>query len=476
MNTSNTNFPNEMWMRVFAYCDGQSLRAVILTCRRFRTLGMEELLRTLVWQSKKKAEQNLEFWEDAVDRRYIPTSLSMKFSRRIDSCPDILNHISWFHNLRTLSLSGGGLPTIFYWVLLSLQQLTHLSLASCELPHPPAHFPLSYPSFSDVTAESPEIRITDLSVRNVLGYFGEPLPVQELLEFLPHLRALTTDYTYIHPSEPILPQLTSFTLLPSSSSPEFMVMWMNTCLGHTKNLRHLTIGVPTALTMRDAPPPVDASLPFLETFTGPAFVADGILDGAPALLALTINTVFKKTEEALSIIERVNHAATLRAIDLKLVEWDDEVLLAVAHRLPTCRSVKVSFRFSEPTEEFLFNLGVEHLPLLDQLHTLHVLARGHKAPQVTQQNDQDDSGVPSIHAPLTYAHPSAYHAHALRAPREADEEPPRPDAAPPPEEQCVEHLAAWTRYNKNLRNVRFARGREWVRQFIGGRWSVGTVS
>ncbi|KAJ7136336.1 hypothetical protein C8R43DRAFT_1238991 [Mycena crocata] len=452
MDTLNTKFPNEMWMHVFSYSDGQSLKAVSLTSRRFRSLGMEELLHTLVWQSKKQAEQNLDFWEAAVDCRYIPTSLSMKFSRRIDPGPDIFNHIPWFYNLGTLSLSD----------------------ASCELPHPPDHFPLSYPSFSDVTAEPPEIGITDLSVRNVLGNFGEPLPIPELFEYLPHLRTLTTDYTYIHPSEPILPQLTSFTLLPSSSSPDFMGTWMNNCLGHAKNLRHLTIGVPRALTTRNTPPPVQAALPFLETFTGPAFVADGILDGAPALLALIINTVFKKTEEALSIIERVNDAATLREIDLKLVEWDDEVLLAITHRLPACRSVKVSFRFLEPTEAFLFNLGVEHLPLLEQLHTLHVHARGHRAAKVAQRNDEDD--VQAIYG-LTHAHvhPSA-RGHALRARREVETRQPRPDAVAPPEEQCVEHLAAWTRYNENLRNVRFALEREWERLYIGGRWIVGTVS
>jgi hypothetical protein len=55
--------------------DARSLKAIILTSRQFHDLGIEELLCALVWKRPAKAGANLEFWDQNMNRRYIPTAL-----------------------------------------------------------------------------------------------------------------------------------------------------------------------------------------------------------------------------------------------------------------------------------------------------------------------------------------------------------------------------------------------------------------
>ncbi|KAJ7458990.1 hypothetical protein FB451DRAFT_1507194 [Mycena latifolia] len=95
---------------------------------------------------------------------------------------------------------------------------------------------------------------------------------------------------------------------------------------------------------------------------GPEFVARAVLCGSPALVSLAVNA-------AVDLIERAN-TLTLRDLELSLMKRDDEVLLTFAHRLAAARSLKVSFHFSQPPKEFIFNLGLDSLPLLAQLHLL----------------------------------------------------------------------------------------------------------
>ncbi|KAJ7090085.1 hypothetical protein C8R44DRAFT_861310 [Mycena epipterygia] len=454
MDSPSPSFPNEVWMRVFSYIvDACSLQAVILTSRRFHNLGIEELIRSVVWNSTEKAQRNLEFWENNMDQTHIPKAMSLNLKSLQDSAPypAILDHISWFHNLNNLSLSNGRLPAIFYNVLLSLPQLTHLTLDGCQIPDAPDHFPFSYPSFMDEEVE-PAISITHLTLRNrVIRYdpstqtFLDWMGAIPLLKLLPHMRSLTTGYLTIPIST--LQQLTSLTVV-SCPSPEHTVRILNAYLPYTPNLLHLTVGAPMHQSTREAPPQItQTSLPLLETLTGPGFVAHGILRDSVNLESLTVNTALAKTEDALDLIEAAN-VVTLRAIQLRLTEWDDEVLLAITHRLRACRIVKVVFHFSQPSDDFLFNLGIEHLPLLAELHTLHV--HGHAVPAVDEDEREPEGWFRD-------------------RPKEM-----RVAAVAPEEEACGEYLAAWTRYNGELRDVRLVEGRGWARRG-GKRWGVSGV-
>ncbi|KAJ6521167.1 hypothetical protein DFH09DRAFT_1426092 [Mycena vulgaris] len=471
--STSTTFPNEVWIWVFSHLvDGKSLHAVILTSWRFHNLGMDELLRTLVWKTTERAKNNLQFWEKNKHLAYIPTSLSLNLARRRDpgigDLPLILNHVPGFQNLDTLSLSNVILPPVFYHVLLSLPNLTHLELLTCRVSDAPPHFPFSFPSFLEQDSRGIEIGITHLSLSNVRR--DSPLPGTfhfhiDLLTFLPVLESLTLDD---FPSVPdsVLQQLTSLTLRPAPS-PDVVVHQLNAYLPHTQNLLHLTIGAPEA-PAREILPQIVPTAPLLETLTAPESIAHGVLLGSPLLQSLTINTPFAKKQNALDIIERI-HGATLRTLALTLTEWDDEVLLAIAYRLPACRSVKVVFTFAQPSDAFLFNLGVEHLPLLAELRTLHIHARApDPAPPPPPDPSADDYGMMGLGPGLGFPW------RVRAAPKKAEEKETRVMAVPPAEDACAEYLAAWTRYNGELREVRFVSGRGWLRE-CGGRWGLRSV-
>jgi hypothetical protein len=48
----------------------------------------------------------------------------------------------------------------------------------------------------------------------------------------------------------------------------------------------------------------------------------------------------------------------------------------------------------------------------------------------------------------------------------------RVTVAPPDEQTCFEYLAAWNRYNPNLRHVQFSNKMTWSRSTIGTRWLI----
>ncbi|KAJ6529628.1 hypothetical protein B0H19DRAFT_1384813 [Mycena capillaripes] len=480
MSALDLRFPNEVWLRVFSFVEANSLRAVILASKRFHNLGLQELSRTLVWNTAARAEANIQFWENNSNApRHVPTALSMDGNKVFtyldnESHPAILMHISWFPNLWSLSLSNACLSITFYQVLGHLPNLTHLDLVSCGLANPPPHFPYSFPGFSS----EPAISVTDLSISYVESYqykppfdkerahdqdyvkqyndycnHFEPPAILHLFSLLPHLCALTlASYTAIPIS--VLQQLTSFSL--SAMELEDAVLLLKMYLRVTPNLLHLSVESPAErVELRregeepPAPPQLLVELPLLESYDGPAYIAARLMSGSPKLTSLKINAFLKKTEEAVALIEAASGAA-LREIELCIQEWDDEVLLAVAHRLPACEDVRVVFRFSQPSDDFLFNLGITYLPLLTHLRTLHVYA----VPPLAQAkyHEMEDLG------------------HGVAPPVKT-----RARAVDPNTEDCAEYLAVWKRYNLALMDVRFVEGRQWARQLVTGRWNVGNV-
>ncbi|KAJ6600494.1 hypothetical protein DFH09DRAFT_595991 [Mycena vulgaris] len=457
--------PNELWLRIFSHIvDAKSLKAVVLTSRRFHNLGTEELLRTIVWKTREQTEQNLEYWKNHAHQSYIPTALTINLNNRwktrilpsghlveaddweaeeedADPYPDALRHASLFRNLGSLSLSNGRIPDTFYYALVSLPQLTHLALVGCAIPDAPPHFPLSFPSFADATIAPAGVTVTDLSIRSV---YRDGLTT--LFTFLPRLRALTTDDTVSIPGH-VLQQLRSLNL------PAFDTMGAMH-LQHMPNLLHLSV----AGTVGREVPALTATLSLLESFSGPAMHIAGVLNGSPNLVTLRATTSVSKPRDAIVIIEKASSLA-LRTIELQLLEWNDEVLCAITHRLPACREIKLVFCFSQPSDDWLFNFGIQYLSRLPHLHTLELQA----IPPARYHGRDDDSDSDDS----TGLYPTASR-------RDFPEETPMA-AVPPEEEACAEYLAVWTRYNKALRKVRFGDERVWTRQYVGGPWRVATV-
>ncbi|KAJ7652385.1 hypothetical protein DFH06DRAFT_535286 [Mycena polygramma] len=482
---SDPYFPNEVLLDLFTHVvDGSSLRAVVLASQRFHNLGLQELLRTLVWHSTEKAQANIGFWErNDNSRRLFPTALAFNLNDRKgvhanESHPAILRHISWFKSLKSLSISNAALAVTFYEVLANLPTLTHLSLVKCPIANAPPHFPSSFPSFS---AGPVEISVTDLTLAHVWGHKHVPadeyvVPVDTgiiyryrralskwtvpLFKFLPHLTALTLDTVFSAWSMPrSLPEITTLSIV--NMPLEDAIMCSNSHLRIMPNLQHLHFVrlYETPMVMRPDDPDEDVDLPWLQSFTGPAVVATSLVSRAPLLTALTINLFIAKTTDALALIEATN-VTELRQIELRLRHWDDQLMLTVMYRLCACEDVKILWRFGQPSERFLLDLGVKNLPLLPQLRTLHLHAVAPvPVPNMFQRRQHRGCGT---HDYIDDA-------------EEGEDMSTGINAEVPTEASCEEYIAAWTQYNSALRSVRLVEGREWVRLFVGGRWEVGSV-
>ncbi|KAJ7151778.1 hypothetical protein C8R43DRAFT_482573 [Mycena crocata] len=420
MNAPLDRLPSEIWLKIFSNVnDRNSLQAIILTSRAFYNLALEALVPdTIVWNTPERIQRSLQFWENNAHLSHIPKAVSMNLNNRylmphpslaafsiptsepvakdVPTYLEALHRVSSFHNLGALSLSDGRIPHQIYQVLVTLPQLTHLSLSDCTILNPPPHFPLSFPSYSNATIAPVGISITDLVVRNIR------LSDMRLVEFLPHLRALTTDDSVDMPIA-VLQQLTSLTLTDNIS-----IDGMNAYLQHTPQLLHLYVAAPEER-LNQGFPPLIAMLPNLESFTGPTLAAVHLLNSSPTLRSLSITTLLANTETAVAIIQMCN-GSTIDSVSLKLESFDDKVLLAFITHLAACRDIKLTYSFNAPTEDDIFRLGIDLLPKLSQLRRLHL------HPAVV----------------IDYSNPS-------------------------------ESLIAWTQYNANLVNVRLSRGREWTR-------------
>ncbi|KAK7000515.1 hypothetical protein R3P38DRAFT_2651168 [Favolaschia claudopus] len=460
--------PNEVWLHIFSLVsDQRSLRAIALSSRQFYNLALPELLRIVAWHSVEKAEAHLDFFETRVDCRNIPTKLGLTLTSasvtQLDSITAIVDRMTWFANLDTLYFANAHLSNSFYTVLVQLPRLRNLSLHACHLASPPlAVLPNLSPNPSS-PAVNLDIPVTHLTVADLsaLGPVHIHTIYRHLLAQLQNLVSLTLKDQYPVLVE-LLPALTSLSICALSDEHAVSLLNERFLPSIAANLLHLRVDV------ADVPPDsrrpvelVEISAPSLQSFTGSLYLANCLLRTAPNLSSITISTVVKKTQDALAFIETAS-AAPIEDIELRVEDWDDEVLLAITHRLPSCRRVKLFFYYSQPSDDFLFHLGVQHLPSLPYLHTLHVHAvpipppspvhqfrRRLDAITRTRENTNDDTSTAA-----------------------------RIRAVDPEEESCEEYLAVWKKYNPKLRAVKFVKGREWRREGEGGRlfvWSLQDV-
>ncbi|KAJ6556023.1 hypothetical protein B0H19DRAFT_1235385 [Mycena capillaripes] len=176
-----------------------------------------------------------------------------------------------------------------------------------------------------------------------------------------------------------------------------------------------------------------------------------LLRRAPAPL-VKVDTFSSKTQDALELIDAAS-GAPLHTIELRIENWDDEVLLAVAHSLRAYQDVWVMFRCSLPRREFYCEhtkmrltlrrtsssisiLGVAHLPLLPHLDTLHL----HAIPPL--EIFENDGGLRRTSAAGDY---NLLPDSAIA---------PRPRrAVVPDEEDCANYLGMWNQYNAELKRA-----------------------
>ncbi|KAK7006410.1 hypothetical protein R3P38DRAFT_3214463 [Favolaschia claudopus] len=450
-------FPAEMWLHIFSFVsDARSLRAIILSSRQFHDLALPQLLRSVCWNSVDKAEAHLDFFETQINRRTIPTKLALTLPSdnfaRIESITAIVERITWFTSLKSLSFANVHLSASLYAVLAQIATLKDLSLDSCHLAVFPALFQQN-PS----PPVNLNISITHLTVGGLipLDEIQTRTLYRQLLALLQNLVSLTLkDHFPVHLK--FRPTLTSLSICAPFDAHAVSLLNVHYLPSIAAKLLHLRVDV------LDAPPDpsmpaepveiVEISAPVLQSFMGSLYIANCLLRTSHNLSSITITTFVKRTQDALALVEAAS-AAPIEDIELRVEEWDDEVLLAITHRLPLCRQIKLFFRYSQPSDDFLFNLGIQHLPSLPNLHTLHV----HAATPIPPPPAQTFGLRRRPAATQTQTQPE-------------EMAPPRIPAVDPAEEKCEEYLAVWKQYNPALRGVGFVEGREWRREGKGGRW------
>ncbi|KAJ6540856.1 hypothetical protein DFH09DRAFT_1089814 [Mycena vulgaris] len=473
--------PNEMWLRIFGGVDeAKSLGSVALVCRKFHILGSEALLRHVIWRSYTVAISHLEYWERNPSKMHLVRSLSLTLNpkdlRNVD--PEdlrIFGAMQSFFNLNHLKLSCGALPDILYHLLQHLPSLTHLTLEACSVPPPPAFFPFSFPS----TIPPPDIQVTTFTVSKLrpshVGNFLLDAVTIPLACFFPNLQTFATDTIGIQIPTAVSAQLSSLTLalngVVGDIQPRLAIL-----LHRMPALTHLDISIAATghyaphgtVSLQPAP-----MLPRLHTLVAPWPAAGLIVPGAPLLAHLRVASSIPKPADAVWLLERLR-GAPLRSTALRLLAWDDEVLLAAARCLPACAALEVAYhtltspdaargllagRAATPSPGFLFDLGIQHLPLLRDLHTLRLYA-----------------------LPRALAGPLRFVWDPVDGPAAEPREGEQREGGEPGEDEVDREAAAalcecvhaWARYNPALRCVQLGAepGHAWVRRAGGAGWNV----
>ncbi|KAJ7203259.1 hypothetical protein GGX14DRAFT_461796 [Mycena pura] len=491
------SLPNEMWLRIFGLVeDAPSLAAVVLVCRRF------------LWRSVAVALRHLQFWERNPGKVPFVRSLSLRLAGAHNDPPSgnnerhdrIFAQIQTFHQLQHLKFVGGELPGAVYATLQRLPSVTELILEACLVPPPPPHFPLSFPSIGP----PPEIHVTRLTVskllhRPTMGF--DPVTVP-LACHLPHLRTFVTDSIDIQMPFEAYARLTSLTVaLFSVGIVDDMHAHLVGLLRLTPLLEHLDVSTrndnwtpsPAGENTSDVPnlstTPV-APLPLLRALSAPWPAAVHVLLGAPALEHLRVTSQINKPGDALWLLEHLHGAGSpVRTAALSLASWEDEVLIAAAHCLPACRALEVAYHAGAPDDAFLFNLGIHHLPLLQQLHTLRLLPPAYAgkppvawdpapAPVVSSAVARalvPRSMWPEIDEVLAASEQKAAAARCAERARAAEAAAAAQHARRERAEAVKEYVHAWARYNPALKRVRLGAwtGCAWVRRAPGTELGAG---
>ncbi|KAF8215786.1 hypothetical protein K438DRAFT_610442 [Mycena galopus ATCC 62051] len=372
--------PHEVWLRIFALVDStRALGCVVLVCRKFHNLGTEALVRHISWRSTKAALNHLDFWDRHPFKahlvRSVYFSLSCSSGGSTDDYPQIFGCIQSFSRLEHIRLAMGPIPDVLYPTLQYLPSVTHLTLESCVTKPPPPFFPYSFPS----TNPPGPIQVTNLKVSKVMAspFLLDAVTIP-IVYHLPHLRAFVTDtISGLQLPSDVSAQLSSLTLTLHGATGDIQPR-LDILLHRMPALTHLDVSVmtinhPAPHTSATVSPTPSPPLPLLHTLCAPWPLAGHIVPGTHTLTNLRVVSPIPKTNDAIWLLECLRGTgAPVRAAALSLHTWDDEVLLAAARCLPECEAMEIVYQRGDPSDDFLFDLGIHHLPLMRSLHTLRL--------------------------------------------------------------------------------------------------------
>ncbi|KAJ7061100.1 hypothetical protein C8F01DRAFT_1369361 [Mycena amicta] len=395
--------PNEIWLAIFGLL--KDLHNIVLVSRKFHALGTEPLVRHITWKSAALAEQHLQFWRRSGHKVHLVRSVAVvlpgagggrdQVDESIATYDRIFRQIGRFTRLRHLKLCGGKVPEVLYTTLEKLPTLTDLTLEGCSIPSPPAQLSDFFrvlqlpPGTGTTTTTTPVIQVKRLTVLKLKRAATDWHMLTDsvsipLVYRLPHLRSFVTDSLGIQIPTDVSAKLTSLTLVLAGPGRD-MQDRLDALLHRMPQLTQLHVSVDASsynASLSGQANPANilthavVTLPHLLVVSAPWPAAVFAMRGALATVQhLRINTPVAKNSDILTVLELIRSSGVpLRSMAFRIAAWDDEVLLAAARCLPaSCEALEVAYYDGEPGENFLFNLGIHHLPLLPFLRTLRLV-------------------------------------------------------------------------------------------------------
>nr|GAT54775.1 predicted protein [Mycena chlorophos] len=432
----------------------QPFKAILSTSRRFRALGLEEALRSLVWDTADKTHRRLAELLQSPEKRRIPRMITMRlggsksdgethFQFDWDSTnlslarkPDLheamrIRGIGMLANLRTLAISGGTILPYYFDAFRQLRHLNRLRLESCTICAP--HSGAAADPFGE-----PDLAVTALELHDVIL-------CNQIHRMTPHLWQ----------------RVQEFTVSSSTHATAYVEIQAAAFLSHLPNLLSLHVyGVQMdsdvlAWTTLE-PPSIAYMVPLLRSFSGSWRMAMEIVACGIELAEIRLPEEIS-VNQACELVEGLNPKNT-RVIELVIEACDEGFFRLLPQALPRCEVISIVYRSGNLTSDTLLrtipNQLLRHLPKLtifrlrpaSDATLLHSIFRRH-----FQSYSEYMATLRVFHRDLALGR--------VRQP-------------PPTESDCFDYVVKWGRANKRLERISLVPRKEWVRRGTGDQWTL----
>ncbi|KAJ7082129.1 hypothetical protein C8R44DRAFT_894871 [Mycena epipterygia] len=436
------NFPPEVWMRIFTFVkDNDTFKEIVLTSRQFNALGKEERTRNKYWKNAEDVEPRLLQWATKPRRRLVKDlNIRLKdYDHNFVAQRNIFASLHIFQNLSSLTIRNGSITSHIHTSLTHLPSLRRLKLQWCAI----------YTMDRAAAAPATPYTVTNLLLHEVR--IIEPGGDRVDLD----IEALRTRNLTVMPL-PLLHGLQSLSI-SSDKSAARVLRQAHALLPDTPHIVHLSVVGPPSAYTPEATVAVAPVLTTLTTFCGPRCIAVWVLPPAVSITEIILTDEIA-APDALRVVVAV-HPGALCSVEMTLKHWNAEVLYEIAHRFAKCKRIKIIYRYWGPSDDFLFDFGVHHLPRMPLLDTLLIHAR----PQDAVEKAPSYQYYPNYEFTDCFEDVKKWEEEGARGER---------DVPPPLSEHAIKkYFAIWTRYNAQLEVVSLGE-RLWTRAFRGTVWDI----
>ncbi|KDR65924.1 hypothetical protein GALMADRAFT_232806 [Galerina marginata CBS 339.88] len=419
--------PDDVWISVFEHVPPAQLAVIMLICRRFRLLASRLLLRDIWWSQPYATRRNLAAWKggyrgmEALPKRLtvgIPFDLGLVEEIGCHATPDlrlydmIHSRITSFTGLVELVLNGTTISLYTYTVLAALPALRSFSVLNCTFSRlrapgsitnttyslslhnhhhqqqpavPP--FPFSTLPLTRLSLHNPKpAALAHLSDDDDTPYHPINLLTASSLTFLSITWTAPLAALYEHANWP-LPALKELEVIMPTLTRDLvdsMVRFVRACpvgLRISISIQHHNLSeqqmgaiqIPLAGVWRYEGPLNLQVESFCSSVgsSAPSSSASASASAPAATLTTVIMSASLGLTTILSALEKLPRS--LKTLNLRMHDWDIELLFAICHLFPGIQELVVRYRWGELPVDFFITLGSNILYNLPNLHTLKLI-------------------------------------------------------------------------------------------------------